>query len=159
MRQVDLVLVVGESACECKRIVTTAALALVLVLEVTNVLSSAVPTEPRQFCLLLRINEGLHTLVVAALRLDEVYEVELIDDALLHVRDPEVVPLRINGLGVVILLENQIILVLAYFDGSAKIARLESTFKYQCRVVLALFLVVRPQLRVVPVGARSFLVE
>ena len=124
-----------------KGVVEPTSLLLKSVLEVTNVLSIPVPPNATAlFSFLLGVDEWLHTLVVRTLVLDEIYEVEFVVDALLHVGHSEVVPLGVGG-GAVVVLQDHVVLILSDLDCSAKVSRLKPTFEDEGVVLWTFFLV------------------
>mmetsp|Transcript_13579 Transcript_13579/g.23115 ORF Transcript_13579/g.23115 Transcript_13579/m.23115 type:complete len:356 (-) Transcript_13579:44-1111(-) len=142
---------------EGEGVIVATALLLERVLVVADVFAVAVPANTAAgLGLLLGVDEGLHALVVGALGLDEVDEVELVLGVLARIGDPEVVPLRV-GRRVVVVLEDEVVLVLPDLHRPPQVPRLEPALEHQRRVVLPLLLEVGLQLRVVPVELRRLL--
>ena len=89
---------------------------------VANVLTVPVPADSSRFLGLLDgIEKRLLTLVVGALRLVEIYYVDSVSDVFANVCDFEVVPLSEIGC-VVVVLENQIVLVVANGQDPSQVA-------------------------------------
>ena len=76
-------------------------------------------------------------MVVQRVRLDQVYDIEPVILSCLGIGDSEVVPLSIAS-GVVVWLQNQVILILVHLDGSPEVATLEPRLKDQSVVVWTL---------------------
>lgn len=87
--------------------------------------------------LLLGVEQGLHALVVGALRFDQIYNIEFVGRELLHVLDSEIEPLS-EGCGHVIVFEDQVVFVVSDLDGSAQVARLESALEDESVIVVIL---------------------
>jgi hypothetical protein len=132
MRHVHLVVIILELNLERQRIVEASTFFLQGVLEVANVLAVAVPPDAlaivavRHF---LGVEQRLHALVVAALWLDQVHKVELISCELASVVYLEVKPLGV-GRSIVVILEDQVVLILANFDSATQVAGFKTRFEY-----------------------------
>lgn len=153
MAAVDLVIVVHETDSERQGVVTATALALQLVLVVTDISAVAVPTDARAYVsLLLGVKQRFEALIEGAVWLDEVDDVELVADAAFGVGHPEVVPLRVRC-RVIIVTQVQIVFVVGDFLGTAEVGGFEARLEYQGCVIFRFLRVVRLELAVVTVDA------
>ena len=134
MREVHLVVIVLEGNAKSQCLVKPTAFLLHAVLVITDVVAVALPTYA---ALLLRLPPGidqrLHPLVVGALRLDEVDDVELIGYVLARVADLEEEPLSVV-VGAIVVLEYQIVFELPDLDCASQVARLEATLEDERRI-------------------------
>ena len=120
-----------------------------------DVESVSLPSDAIFFCLLGRVDEGLHTLVIVRIRFHQVDYVEAIDLIFPRVRYSEIVPLGV-AIRPVIILQEEIVLKVVHFDGFPEISALESTFKYECLISGVLELIIRFQVLVVAIEAWPF---
>ena len=140
MGQIDLIVIMQELKLEGESVVESTALFLQGVLEITYVLAVTVPANTLTVILisfLFLIYQRFHTLVVGTFWLHQVYEIEFVRNSFSNILNPEVIPLSVNG-SVVIVFQNHVILVFTDLDSSSQIARLKSTFEYQCIVIIAI---------------------
>jgi hypothetical protein len=143
MSNVTLIIVMHELDLPGEGVVESTSLLLQRVLEVTDVLTVTVPADSlalTSICLLLGVEQRLHSLIVRTLRFHQVDDVELVSNVFLDILYPEVEPLRVVS-GIVVVFQYQVIFVLSDFDSSTEVARLESAFKNEGVVIFAFFLV------------------
>ena len=105
MRQVDRVVVVLEGCRKCQRKVVEGAFSLETIRIVADVLSAAPPALVVTLCVDLRVNKRLHAVVVEAVRLDKVDDVEAVEAIGSSIRHSEVEPLRLAA-RIIIVLQN-----------------------------------------------------
>ncbi len=129
MRQVDSVIIIFEICLECQSVVEPATFPLHGVLVVADVWGLPIPTNAFAFCLFDRVDQRFHSLVVGAFGFDQVNYVEFVSLAFLGIFDWVVEPLGVIA-GAIVILQNQIILVVSYFDSSSEITTFEPTFKH-----------------------------
>ena len=111
MRDVNLIVVMFKRNFKTQRVIGAPALFLHRVLVVGNVVSVAIPPDAsRAVGVFTRVDKWLLALVVAGVRLDEVYDVELVTHILTHIGDLEVKPLSV-GRGLVVVLKDQVVVV------------------------------------------------
>ena len=99
MSHVDLVVIVKELHLEGEGVVEASALFLQRILEVTNISSVTVPSDALAVLLVRRflgVKQGLHALVVRALRLNQIDKVEFVSDTSSCISNSEVVPLGVS---------------------------------------------------------------
>jgi hypothetical protein len=77
---------------------------------------------------LRRIDKDLHTIIVETLGLDHIQHVEFDFEAFTSIRYPEVEPLSV-AFGVDVVLENQVVLLVALLVSKLEITRFEARFK------------------------------
>jgi hypothetical protein len=95
------------------------------VLVIADIFSVTVPANTsRTVGFLCRIQERLLSLVVGAIRLDQINDVELIADVLASVRHSKVEPLRV-GRRLVVVLEDQVVSIIAHVDCPAQVSGLK----------------------------------
>jgi hypothetical protein len=143
MRHINLIIIILKLHLESKRVVESTSLLLERVLEVADILSVSVPSDALAIVAIrhfFRIEKRLHALIIRTLRLDKIYKIKLIGGELLCIRNFKVEPLGISC-GVMIVLENKVVLILSNLDCSAQITRFKATFEYQGVVIFALFMV------------------
>mmetsp|Transcript_16008 Transcript_16008/g.24820 ORF Transcript_16008/g.24820 Transcript_16008/m.24820 type:complete len:261 (-) Transcript_16008:469-1251(-) len=137
VRQVGRVLVVLERALPGQRIVVASVLALHRVLVVADVGSRSDPSPARLLAGGFGVHERPHAVVVERVGLDKVDDIEAVVLACFGVGHAEVVPLSIPS-GVVVRLQDEIVLVLVYLDGPPQVSTLKPAFKQQSVVFRAL---------------------
>ena len=119
MGHVDLVVIVFESRLEWKCVIWTASFALHRVLVVANILTRTVPSNATGLgCVFHWVEQGLLTLVIRAVWLNQINYVEFVAHVFTHIADFEVVPLGVGGRAIVVL-KNQIVRVLTYEESSS----------------------------------------
>lgn len=138
-------MLVLERAREGKRVVKARILTLHAVLIVADVGAGAYPTSSSLLGCHLGVHERPHAAVVQRVRLDQVDDIEAVRLASFSVADAEVVPLRV-ALGVVVGLENEIVLIFVDLDGAPQVTRLEARFEKQRIVVGSLWHIERRDL-------------
>lgn len=111
-------------------------LAPVLVGHIRNVLADSVPAYALLLFELVREAEGLHAVVVQGVWLGKVEHIELDPSSALRVADTEEVPLRMT-VSVDVILQDEVVFVLADLDRGQQVPRLEARFKYERRVLRA----------------------
>lgn len=161
MGQIDLIVIMQELKLEGESVVESTALFLQGVLEITYVLAVTVPANTLTVILisfLFWIYQRFHTLVVGTFWLHQVYEIEFVRNSFSNILNPEVIPLSVNG-SVVIVFQNHVILVFTDLDSSSQIARLKSTFEYQCIVIIAILHSVSLKFWVISIDLRHLLIE
>ena len=114
------------------------------VLIVADIFASADPTFSKLFRVNFRVHQWAHAVIVERVRLQQVDYIEAVGAASDSVRDPEVVPLRMPA-GVVVGLQDQVVLELIDLDRAAQVGALEPGFKHQGVIVSEARLVVRSQ--------------
>lgn len=97
-------------------------------------MACAVPAYIFRIGFLLAIYQGLHAVVVDAVRLDQVDDVKLVDLIFAGVRDAEVEPLTQLLRSPMVKLQVEVVLKLAHLSGSVQVATLEPRLKKQGRV-------------------------
>ena len=100
-------------------------------MEVANVLTISVPSDSLAVVAIsffLGVEQRLHSLVVGAFVLHEVYDVELVRREFLDVGYSEVKPLGVDC-SVMVIFQNQVVVRISNFNGSPEVSRLKSTFK------------------------------
>ena len=148
MSEIDVVVVMKELELESKGVVEATAFLFHAVLVVADMLAIAVPANSLLLgCLSARVDQWLLSLVVRRIRLDQVYDVELVDLVLPRVPNLEEVPLGVGG-STLIVLQDEVVLVLTHLACPPEIGRLKARLKNQRVVLLTIFDVVRPQLRI-----------
>mmetsp|Transcript_5913 Transcript_5913/g.5318 ORF Transcript_5913/g.5318 Transcript_5913/m.5318 type:complete len:436 (+) Transcript_5913:557-1864(+) len=140
VRQVHHIIVMFKLNAEGEGVVVAGVLPFHRVLVVADVSARPVPPSPRLLGLMLRIRYRPHPMVVQGVRLHQVNDVEVVGLVGFSVRDPEVVPLGVPA-GVVVWLQDQIVLKLIHLNGSAEVAGLEPALEDEGVVVGALHLV------------------
>jgi hypothetical protein len=143
MRHINLVIIILKLHLESKCVVESTSLLLERILEVANILPVSVPSNALAIvtiCHLFGIEKWLHALIIGTLGLDKIDKIKLVGGELLCIRNLEVEPLGIRC-GVMIVLQNKVVLILGNLDCSSQIARFKATFEYQGVIVFALFMV------------------
>lgn len=144
MCQIHIIIFILELHLKSKGVVEAASLFLQRVLEVAYVLAVTVPADTlpvvavRHF---LGVEERLHPLIVGALWLHKVYEIELVGCELPCVRHFEVKPLGISC-SVMVVLQDQVIFILANLHSAPKVSRLKSALEDQGVVIFVLLLII-----------------
>jgi len=108
MCKIYLVIVIWELDLESECVVESSRLLFQWVLEITNILTVSVPTDSLAltwFSIFLWIYQWFHSLVIWALWLHQVHDVEFISGVFSSVVYFEIIPLGVSG-GVVIVFEN-----------------------------------------------------
>lgn len=122
---------------ESQRVVTTRkpiALALEAVLMIANIAADAVPTELLwPISRVLGEAEYAHSLVVERVWLGQVQDVEFDRVPIAGVADSEEEPLRMT-VCIDVVLEHQVVLVVADFHRCEQVSSFESRFKNQCLI-------------------------
>ena len=147
MSEVDFIIVMQKLDLEGQCVVEATALLFQGVLEVTNVLPISIPSNSLSiilFCALFGVKERLHALVIGTLVFDQINNIKLVRRQFLNIGHPEVKPLRVSR-GVMVVFENQVIFVLANFDGSSEIARFKAALEDEGVVVLVFLYVIWPK--------------
>jgi hypothetical protein len=88
---------------------------------VSDIFPYPVPSNLVCFCLLLRVDQGLHPCVIRAVRLHKVQKVELVLPELFGVFDLKIEPLGVV-VGPVVGLHDQIVLETVSLDGSPQVS-------------------------------------
>ena len=148
------VVIVGEFDFKFQRIVVAAAFFLNLILFITHILSHPVP--PTLLICFVgtsvshqhTVHQRLHPLIIGALWLDQIYNIEFVSPSLARVAHREIIPLRVK-IGAPVVVQNQIVFVFIHLDGPAQIPTFESTFKHKRRIVFVLHLIKRVEFFVV----------
>ena len=121
MSEIEFIIIMFKLHLESKSVVKTTSLFLHAVLIIANILPFSLPTKSTfAFRFFLRIHQGSHTLVVGALWLDKIDEIELVCYTLSVIAHLEIVPLSIVIRSIVIF-QNQVIFVLSNLNSSSKI--------------------------------------
>ncbi len=123
MCQINFIVVMLKHDLESQRVVRSAALLLKVVLVITYVVSISMP-----LVVFRRIEKRLHPLIVRAVRLNQVNDVELIDNVLPSVPNVEVEPLGIVRCPIVIL-KDQIVFMVTDLNSSTQVSRFKSTLE------------------------------
>ena len=96
MSDVDLIVVVAQSNFKGEGVVITTSFFLHRILVIGNIFAIAVPAYASgAISLFYRINKRLLPLVIAAIRFDEIYNIESIAYVFFHICDAEVKPLSV----------------------------------------------------------------
>lgn len=161
MSHIYFVIVMHELHCKSQRVIKTTSFLLQCVLEVDDVWAVAIPTNSVAIMRLSFfgwIEQRLHSLVVRTLRFHQIDNVELVSREFPDIWNFEVEPLSVSSC-IMIILQNQIVLVVSYFDRTSQVAIFKPRFKYQCRVFIVFFLVEWLQFLVPPVQFWNFLLK
>lgn len=122
MGQVDFIIIIFEGHFKGQCVVAASTFALHRVLIVTDIFSVAVPAvstrAARVFC---RVEKRLLTLVVGAVGLYKIDDVELVSDVFSGIRDFKIVPLCVIGCPVVVF-QNQVVCVFSHHHHPPQIA-------------------------------------
>ena len=119
-------------------------------LVVSYIKTVSLPTYLVLLCVLYRINERFHAVVVIAVWFHEVDDVEAIDFVFSSILHSEIVPLS-KAISTIVILEVEVILCIRNLDCLPQISRLEPRLENQCAVTWILDFVVRFQIFIISI--------
>jgi len=121
-----------------QRIVVSCILSLHRVLVVTNVRACTNPSSTSFLGSRIWVHQRPHSMVIKRVRFDQINDIEPIVFASFCIRHTEVIPLSVTP-GVVIRLQNEIILIFIHLNSPSKISRFKSWLKHQSVVICSLW--------------------